>query len=92
MKREQLLALLAKILPETVEFELRDQKRGSGNYGIANFESKTRSEFSVQGIPCEGNPKFTLIFGMATPKGIKPVAKAKTNQVSDLAAWKSKFA
>lgn len=91
MEKKQLLELLAKILPETVEFELREQKRGSGHYAIANVESKTRMPFSLGNAEAEGNPKITFIFGSATPKGVAPKVKAPSNHVS-LDAWKNQYA
>lgn len=85
------MELLAKILPETVEFELREQKRGSGHYAIANVESKTRTQFTMGNAEAEGNPKITFIFGSATPKGVAPKVKNPVNHVS-LDAWKNQYA
>lgn len=93
MKKAELLALLGKLLPETVEFELVQNKRNPNTYhGYASYIGQTRQGFTAHGVDCEGTPKFEFRFGMATPKGVKTPAKEKTNIVGDLAAWKQKFA
>lgn len=96
MNKKQLLELLAKVLPEQVMFELHDRKPNPktgvshGQYGIAEVAIASRHGFSVGNVACEGTPKLTLVFGSATPAGIKPV-EAKTSKALDAESWKQRF-